>query len=87
MSRNRAQFFIENQLVRIAGEISQKCSQEIAPESELDIDREHPQIRYVSRSAQKLATFLDQANIPVAGYHCLDVGASTGGFTQVLLER
>ena len=42
---------------------------------------------YVSRAALKLLHGLEHFSIEVAGKHCLDLGASTGGFTQVLLER
>lgn len=42
---------------------------------------------YVSRSAWKLATFLQQIPLDVANKECLDIGSSTGGFTQVLLEN
>jgi 23S rRNA (cytidine1920-2'-O)/16S rRNA (cytidine1409-2'-O)-methyltransferase len=42
---------------------------------------------YVSRAGHKLATALDMFGIRVAGLDCLDVGASTGGFTDVLLQR
>lgn len=87
VSRNRAQFFIEHELVRIAGEVVRKCSLEIAEEIHLDIDHDAPQIRFVSRSAQKLDDFLENSKIVVQWAKCLDIGASTGGFTQVLLER
>jgi 23S rRNA (cytidine1920-2'-O)/16S rRNA (cytidine1409-2'-O)-methyltransferase len=43
--------------------------------------------KYVSRAALKLIHGLDHFKIEVAGRECLDIGASTGGFTQVLLER
>jgi 23S rRNA (cytidine1920-2'-O)/16S rRNA (cytidine1409-2'-O)-methyltransferase len=42
---------------------------------------------YVSRGAYKLKPILEKWNIPVEGKVCLDIGASTGGFTQVLLEK
>lgn len=44
-------------------------------------------LRYVSRGGVKLANALDALGLPVAGRHALDVGASTGGFTDVLLQR
>ena len=43
--------------------------------------------RYVSRGGEKLATALDAFGVDPAGLDCLDVGASTGGFTDVLLQR
>ena len=43
--------------------------------------------RYVGRGAEKLEAFLDRFGIEVAGRYCLDVGASTGGFTDCLLQR
>lgn len=45
------------------------------------------QDRYVSRGAYKLLTILESASMDVTGYVCLDAGASTGGFTDVLLQR
>lgn len=46
-----------------------------------------PGERYVSRGAYKLQTILDACHIDVAGLRCLDAGASTGGFTDLLLQR
>jgi 23S rRNA (cytidine1920-2'-O)/16S rRNA (cytidine1409-2'-O)-methyltransferase len=43
--------------------------------------------RYVSRGGEKLATGLDRLGVDPAGLDCLDIGASTGGFTDVLLQR
>ena len=66
------------------GPVALKPSQLVAPESEL-ILREGR--RYVSRGGQKLANALDALGVDVAGLDCLDVGASTGGFTDCLLQR
>ena len=52
-----------------------------------NIELDDPAARYVSRAALKLIAGLDAGGIDVAGCVCLDVGASTGGFTEVLLER
>jgi 23S rRNA (cytidine1920-2'-O)/16S rRNA (cytidine1409-2'-O)-methyltransferase len=49
--------------------------------------RDSPTLRYASRGGAKLRKALDLFEIPVLGLRCLDIGASTGGFTQVLLER
>ena len=69
------------------GKVITKQSFEITTEMSIHINEEHPQIHYVSRSAEKLATFLEKTGISVNLLKCLDVGASTGGFTQVLLEK
>jgi 23S rRNA (cytidine1920-2'-O)/16S rRNA (cytidine1409-2'-O)-methyltransferase len=61
-----------------------KASEEIATDAALKASAAHP---YVSRGGVKLAAALDHFGIDPRGRVCLDVGASTGGFTQVLLER
>lgn len=83
-TRNRAQFFIDQGLVLVNGMPAKKASQDI---EEADLVRllEDRRIEFVSRSAVKLDVFLQETGLDVAGMHCLDVGASTGGFTQVLL--
>lgn len=63
--------------MRISGQIVQKCSQEITEKMILEIDQTAPQIRFVSRSAQKLDDFLKQFHISVSGAKSLDIGAST----------
>jgi 23S rRNA (cytidine1920-2'-O)/16S rRNA (cytidine1409-2'-O)-methyltransferase len=57
----------------------------VGPDDTIVLD--DPAARYVSRAALKLVAGLDAGGIAVEGKTCLDVGSSTGGFTQVLLER
>lgn len=83
-SRSRAQAFIAQQFVRVNGETVIKPSFQVAPNSSLTILSEDV---YVSRAAHKLIAALDQFSLDPSNAIALDVGASTGGFTQVLLER
>lgn len=62
-----------------------KPNQQVGPDDVIVLN--DPAARYVSRAALKLKAGLDAAGISSEGMVCLDVGASTGGFTQVLLER
>lgn len=87
VTRNRAQFIIDSHLVSYAGKLVTKHAFDVQDAHLCEIDRDDPRIRYVSRSAVKLATYLQSKKITVQDYICLDVGASTGGFTQVLLEN
>ena len=61
-----------------------RSSEEIPIDAVLTAKSPHP---YVSRSGVKLAAALDHFGFDPRGHVCLDVGASTGGFVQVLLER
>jgi 23S rRNA (cytidine1920-2'-O)/16S rRNA (cytidine1409-2'-O)-methyltransferase len=63
---------------------AEKPGQLVAADVELAVDAPPP---YVSRGGVKLANALDALGIDVAGRHALDVGASTGGFTDCLLQR
>lgn len=84
-SRARAQGAIRAGHVRVGGHVATKPAVLVGAEEEIVLDAlEHP---YVSRAALKLVHALDRFGIAVEGCECLDVGASTGGFTQVLLER
>jgi 23S rRNA (cytidine1920-2'-O)/16S rRNA (cytidine1409-2'-O)-methyltransferase len=84
-SRARARDAVLRGTVLVNGEPARKPSQNIYPEAVLSV-ADLAQA-YVSRAALKLITALDHFNIPVKGRVALDIGASTGGFTQVLLER
>lgn len=84
-SRARARDAILRGTVSVNGAPAKKPNQMVG-----DIDvvtLSDPAARYVSRSALKLVAGLDAGAIAVTGRTCLDVGSSTGGFTQVLLER
>ena len=64
--------------------VAAKPGQLVAADVELAVDEALP---YVSRGGVKLANALDSLGVDVAGRHALDVGASTGGFTDCLLQR
>jgi 23S rRNA (cytidine1920-2'-O)/16S rRNA (cytidine1409-2'-O)-methyltransferase len=83
-SRARAQAAIAAGLVRADGVPLRKSSEEISDAAAIEAEPEHP---YVSRGGVKLAAALDHFSLSVKGRICLDVGASTGGFTDVLLQR
>jgi 23S rRNA (cytidine1920-2'-O)/16S rRNA (cytidine1409-2'-O)-methyltransferase len=83
-SRAKAQAAIEAGLVRANDATVRKASEVIAVDATLQASAAHP---YVSRAGVKLAAALDHFGFDPKGRVCLDVGASTGGFTQVLLER
>jgi 23S rRNA (cytidine1920-2'-O)/16S rRNA (cytidine1409-2'-O)-methyltransferase len=85
-SRTSAAASVRAGRVRVGrgGEVAAKPSQLVADDVELSVERGDP---YVSRGGIKLANALDALGIDVTGLHCLDVGASTGGFTDCLLHR
>ena len=83
-SRARAQAAIEAGLVTANGEQVKKPAQTLPPDAELIAAAAHP---YVSRGGVKLAAALADFRFDPAGKVCLDLGASTGGFTDVLLRR
>ena len=83
-SRSRAAAAVMAGEVRVADRRALKPGQLIDPGAEIVVD-EAP--AYVSRGGVKLANALDALGVPVAGRACLDVGASTGGFTDCLLQR
>ena len=61
-----------------------KPGEQVDEAAKLDVEQPPP---YVSRGGQKLANALDAFDVDPAGLDCLDLGASTGGFTDVLLQR
>ncbi|EJB03947.1 hemolysin A [Rhizobium leguminosarum bv. trifolii WSM597] len=84
-SRSRARDAVQRGTVRIAGQVVTKAGALIGDDAAIEID--DPAQDYVSRAALKLASALEHFRLDPAGHHCLDIGASTGGFTEVLLQR
>ena len=83
-NRSRAQGLILAGLVRVGGQVVTKAGSRFGADENLSLEKE---AAYVSRAGEKLAAALDYFEIEVAGRRCLDAGASTGGFTDVLLQR
>lgn len=84
-SRSRARDAVVRGTVKVNGHTVTKPGQVFGMDVSLEI--EDPAQRYVSRAALKLIAALDHFHVAVSGKICLDIGASTGGFTEVLLER
>lgn len=83
-SRAKARAAIESGGVTANGAPVEKPSDLIAEDAALELTPPHP---WVSRGGVKLAAALDAFGVDPSGRVCLDVGASTGGFTHVLLSR
>ncbi len=84
-SRSRARDMILRETVSIGGAVESRPARKVAPDAEIGVS--DPAAGYVSRAALKLAAGLDAFGFDPTGSTVLDLGASTGGFTQVLLER
>src|SRR5215207_8398429 len=84
-SRSRARDMVRRGTVAVGGTIESKPARMVSRADALTID--DPGARYVSRAALKLIAALDAFGFDPKGLTVLDLGASTGGFTQVLLER
>jgi 23S rRNA (cytidine1920-2'-O)/16S rRNA (cytidine1409-2'-O)-methyltransferase len=83
-SRAQAQAAIAAGLVLANAAPVTKASLELPPDADLQAEPAHP---FVSRGGVKLTAALDNFGFDPAGQTCLDVGASTGGFTDALLRR
>jgi 23S rRNA (cytidine1920-2'-O)/16S rRNA (cytidine1409-2'-O)-methyltransferase len=85
VSRERARALIMSGVVRVGGEVETKPGTLLDARAEIALrEADHP---YVSRGALKLVRGLDEFAIDPTGVVALDIGASTGGFTDVLLRR
>lgn len=83
-SRSHAAKLIEQGLVAVDGETVLRAAYQVTEDQRITVTGSD---HYVSRAAHKLIAALDGFGIDPAGRVCLDAGASTGGFSQVLLER
>ena len=84
-SKAKAQAMIMAGQVYVEGKIINKSGFNISPDSSIEIKNLGP--NWVSRGAYKLIKALDENNINVENQVCMDLGASTGGFTDVLIQR
>jgi 23S rRNA (cytidine1920-2'-O)/16S rRNA (cytidine1409-2'-O)-methyltransferase len=83
-SRNIAQRLVMAGEVRVDGEMVHKPSTQVAEGAQIEV-KARP--RYVSRGGKKLEAAIEAFQVPVVGQVCADVGASTGGFTDCLLQN
>lgn len=86
-SRTHAQRIIDEGRARIDGRAATRASAPVPEGAQLAVVHVPDGIEYASRAAHKLQGALEQLDLPVSGKHCLDAGASTGGFTDVLLRH
>jgi 23S rRNA (cytidine1920-2'-O)/16S rRNA (cytidine1409-2'-O)-methyltransferase len=85
VSRERARALILAGRVRVGGEVVSKAGASVTADAPVEVAE--PDFPWVGRGGVKLAHALDAFGIDVAGREALDIGASTGGFTDVLLQR
>ena len=83
ISRNRAKELIKLGLVTLNGKIVDKCSIKVDESDEIFVKDD---IKYVSRAGLKLKEAISEFKIDLDNKICMDIGASTGGFTEVMLE-
>lgn len=83
-SRGKAQGLILSGSVRVGDRVVTKAGSRISAEERLYVDQNE---RFVSRAGEKLDAAIDEFGVRVEGRSCLDAGASTGGFTDALLQR
>jgi 23S rRNA (cytidine1920-2'-O)/16S rRNA (cytidine1409-2'-O)-methyltransferase len=83
-SREQAQTLIAADRVIVGGSPARKASRQVAPDEPVVVLGPPP--RFVGRGGEKLAAALAEFGVPVAGRRALDAGASTGGFTDCLLQ-
>ena len=83
-SRERARALVLARAVEVDGTVALRAAAPVAPDAGIEL-RAGP--RFASRGGDKLAGFLERTDFEVRGFRCLDAGASTGGFTDCLLQH
>lgn len=83
-SRQRAKEMVEAGNVEVNSVRAKKASQEVSPE---DVIVSHEEEKYVGRGALKLERAVEEFALDLAGKVCIDIGASTGGFTELMLMK
>lgn len=84
-SRTAAQALIKSGGVSVCGKVCSKPSQEVSDSDSVEITGE--QLRYVGRGGLKLEAALERFALDITGAECIDIGASTGGFTDCMLQH
>ena len=84
MSRNKAQAMVKDGHVSVNAKVTLKSSYKLEARDEVKVTQHK---EYVSRAAFKLSHFLEELKLNLESKVALDIGSSTGGFTQVLLEN
>jgi 23S rRNA (cytidine1920-2'-O)/16S rRNA (cytidine1409-2'-O)-methyltransferase len=84
VTRSQARSLIMEGRVKVDGKPATKAGANVQPEALIEIEQPR---RFVSRGGEKLDSALDAFGVEVAGKNALDIGASTGGFTDSLLQR
>jgi 23S rRNA (cytidine1920-2'-O)/16S rRNA (cytidine1409-2'-O)-methyltransferase len=85
VSRSRSRDLILRRFVRVDGVVCDKPARDVTAKAAIEVVEEAP--HFVSRGAEKLIKALDHFAFETSGLVALDIGASTGGFTEVLLHR
>jgi 23S rRNA (cytidine1920-2'-O)/16S rRNA (cytidine1409-2'-O)-methyltransferase len=86
-SRTKAQAMVMSGVVLVDEKRVEKPSESFGPEALIRIKGDTPESRYVGRGGLKLEKALEAFGVNPAGFFCLDVGSSTGGFTDCLLQH
>lgn len=85
LTRNQMQSFIMQGKVSVDGEVVTKAGAQFYDDVQIVLDQEQP--KFVSRAGFKLEAALDEFQLDVTNFVCMDAGISTGGFSDCLLQR